>query len=110
MRESLKGILPEVVRTRRDKGAISGRTRWALSREAPTIRRMLDRSILAELGCIDVVRVRLAIERARTGNDATLFSVTRTLALEYWLEVTNHRWAVRGLPTYSAASQLAVGV
>jgi asparagine synthase (glutamine-hydrolysing) len=110
MREAMKGVLPEMIRTRRDKGAISGRTRWALSREAPTITRMLDRSILADLGCIDTNRVRQAVERARVGDDAALYSVTRTLSLEFWLQVTNHRWAVRGLPTYSTASQLAVAV
>src|SRR5262249_30842643 len=74
MRESLKGVLPEVIRTRRDKGAISGRTRWALGREATTINRMLERSILAELGCVDVPRIRQAIERARNGDDAALYS------------------------------------
>jgi asparagine synthase (glutamine-hydrolysing) len=110
MREAMKGVLPEAIRARRDKGAISGRTRWALSREGSTIGRMLKSSILAELGCIDITKVRQAIERARTGDDAVLFAVARTLALEFWLQVTNQRWAVRGLPTYSAASTLAVAV
>ena len=111
MREAMKGVLPEVVRTRRDKGAINGRTRWTLSREGATIGRMLKSSILAELGCIDISKVRQAIERARTGDDTVLFAVTRTLALEFWLQVTSHRWGVRGgLTTDSAASTLAVAV
>jgi asparagine synthase (glutamine-hydrolysing) len=110
MRESMKGVLPESVRTRRDKGVISGRTRWTLSREGAFIGRILKASILAELGCIDVARVRHAIEQGRNGDDAAMFAVARTLALEFWLQVTNHRWADRGLPTYSAASTLAVAV
>ncbi|HXB27655.1 MAG TPA: asparagine synthase-related protein [Gemmatimonadaceae bacterium] len=110
MREAMKGVLPEVIRERRDKGAISGRTRWAVSREGATIGRMLKSSILAELGCIDIAKVRQAVERARTGDDAVLFAVTRTLALEFWLQVMNQRWAVRGLPTYPAATTLAVAV
>jgi hypothetical protein len=102
--------LREGVRTRRDKGAISGRTRWTLSREGSTIATMLKSSILADLGCIDIAKVRKAIERARTGDVAVMFAVTRTLALEFWLQVTNHRWGVRGLPIDSAASTLAVAV
>src|SRR5581483_6873597 len=59
MRETMEGVLPEVVRSRRDKGAISGRTRWALTREGLTIATILKKSILAELGCIDIARVRV---------------------------------------------------
>jgi asparagine synthase (glutamine-hydrolysing) len=110
MREAMKGVLPECVRARRDKGAISGRTRWALSREGSTIAAMMKSSVLADLGCIDIVKVRKAIERARTGDEAVLFAVARTLALEFWLQATNHRWGVRGLPIDSAASTLAVAV
>jgi asparagine synthase (glutamine-hydrolysing) len=110
MRESMRGVLPETIRIRRDKGAISGRTRWTLSREGTTIAKMLKSSILAELGCIDLAKVRRAIERARKGDDAVLFAVTRTLALEFWLQVINHRWEARGLATDSAASTLAVAV
>lgn len=110
MREAMTGVLPEAIRTRRDKGAISGRTRWTLSREGKAITDMLKSSILAELGCIDVAKVRQAIERARTGDDDVLFAVTRTLALEFWLQVTTRRWEGRGLTTGSAASTLAVAV
>jgi asparagine synthase (glutamine-hydrolysing) len=110
MREAMKGVLPEGVRTRRDKGAISGRTRWALSREGSIIATMLKSSILADLGCMDIAKARKAIERARTGDETVMFAITRTLALEFWLQVTNHRWGVRGLPTDSAASTLAVAV
>jgi asparagine synthase (glutamine-hydrolysing) len=110
MREAMKGVLPEFIRARRDKGAISGRTRWALSREGSTVATMLKSSVLAELGCIDIAKVRQAIERARTGDDAVLFAVTRTLALEFWLQVINHRWGARGLTTDSATSTLAVAV
>jgi asparagine synthase (glutamine-hydrolysing) len=110
MREAMRGVLPEAVRTRRDKGAISGRTRWSLSREGTTIGHILKSSILAELDCIDLAKVRKAIERARTGDVTVLFAVTRTLALEFWLQVTSHRWGGRGLTTESAASTLAVAV
>jgi asparagine synthase (glutamine-hydrolysing) len=110
MREAMKGVLPAAVRVRCDKGAISGRTRWALSREGSTIGRILKSSILAELGCIDIAKVRQAIERARTGDDAVLFAVTRTLAFESWLQVINHRWRARGLTADSATSTLAVAV
>jgi asparagine synthase (glutamine-hydrolysing) len=107
MRESLQGVVPDVIRLRRDKGAISGRTRWSLSREGPTISRILRSSILAELGCIELGRVRHALEHARAGDDAELFAVTRALALDYWLQVACGRWAERGEPTTSAAHALA---
>ncbi len=107
MREAAKGIVPEIVRVRRTKGAISGRTRWSLRRESAVVDSLLCDSILAELGCIDPVKLRRALDQAIEGDDKVLFAAVRTLALETWLRVTNDRWADCGAPTESQDLALA---
>jgi asparagine synthase (glutamine-hydrolysing) len=98
MREAMKDTVTEIVRVRRTKGAISGRTRWSLRRESKTVATLTRDSLLVDLGCVDASRLRRAIDRAIEGDDKVLFAVTRTLALETWMRVVNDRWDDRGAP------------
>jgi asparagine synthase (glutamine-hydrolysing) len=106
MREALKGILPEKVRARRGKGAISGRTRWSLNRETMKVDELIDAPFLADLGCVETGSLRGAVDQALKGDDKILFAVVRTLALESWLQVLADRWDARGAPTESVALNL----
>lgn len=93
-REAMRGILPEQIRTRHTKGAIDGRLEWSLVRERERIDELLDRSVLVELGCIDVVKVRRALEAARGGDSPALGAVVPLLSLESWLQVRTGRWSL----------------
>jgi hypothetical protein len=90
----MRGILPERIRTRHTKGAIDGRLEWSLARERHRIGELLDRSVLAELGCVDVMKVRRALEAARGGDSAALGAVVPLLSLESWLQVRTGRWSL----------------
>jgi len=92
LREAMRGILPEPVRTRVGKGGNLGFVHQALIRERPTIARILDDPLLAQLGCIDPVRLRAGIDEAcRTGAEELVSAAIYTLAVETWLHVRSGR-------------------
>ena len=100
LREAMRDVLPDTVRVRSTKGGIDARILWSLQREKSRIDAMLRDPILAQLGCVDAVALRTAVDEARRGvgvNNMHLFSA---LALETWLSVRNGMWA--------AAPELAV--
>jgi asparagine synthase (glutamine-hydrolysing) len=85
LREALRGIVPEKVRTRTTKGGMDARIFWTLQHEAPLIRRLITDPMLGQMGCINVDELHRMVEVARQGeygNTVNLFSV---LSLETWL-------------------------
>ena len=98
LREALRGILPEDVRTRVGKSAAWGLLTWSIAHERVWIERLLDDSILAQLGCIDLPRLRTAIDtivrRGVKGNAPSL-NVHRVLETEMWLQLRSGRWGQR---------------
>jgi asparagine synthase (glutamine-hydrolysing) len=85
LREAMRGVVPERVRTRMSKGVIDARILWSLTRERARIDQLLASPILGDLGCIDPIALRSAVDEARRGicaNSVTLFSA---LSLETWL-------------------------
>jgi asparagine synthase (glutamine-hydrolysing) len=102
LREAMRGILPEPVRTRTSKGGIDARIFWSLQHEAALIRQLIDDPLLGQLGCINVDELRKMVEIARQGeyhHTVHLFSV---LSLESWLRARAGVWPV-GLTAQSAA-------
>jgi asparagine synthase (glutamine-hydrolysing) len=95
LREAMRGVLPESIRTRTDKGAVDSRYAWALSRERERIDDLTRAPILADLGCIDGVKLRAAIEAARRGREIHIVPLITTLSLETWLRARSGEWAVR---------------
>jgi asparagine synthase (glutamine-hydrolysing) len=92
LREAMRGILPEGVRTRSGKGGIDARIVWSLSRERARVDEILREPVLAQLGCIEPGRLREAVDATREGRlaaPATLFGV---LSLESWLRVRHGVW------------------
>lgn len=94
LREAMRGILPDHVRTRTGKGGSDGRIAWSLARERDRIKDLLDDPILGQLGCIDVKRLRATIGDVRSGQETYVAALMDTLSLETWLRVRSGRWPV----------------
>jgi asparagine synthase (glutamine-hydrolysing) len=92
LREAMRGMLPEEVRTRTGKGTIDARIMWSLTRERRRIDALLHDPILAQLGCIDAHKLREAVEQARHGVADNLVFLMSALSLETWLSVRSGKW------------------
>ncbi len=93
LREAMRGCLPEVIRARRWKGAFDGRIAWSLTHERHRFDALVEHSVLAELGCIEIAPLRAAIEKATTvDGEIERGQVLNALALELWLRMRTGRW------------------
>lgn len=92
LREAMRGVLPERVRTRLGKGGIGARMLWALNHEHRLIEGLLRDPMLAQMGCVDARRLRRAYEATRTGKQRLTVPLFITLALETWLLIQSGRW------------------
>jgi asparagine synthase (glutamine-hydrolysing) len=93
LREAMRDVLPEPVRTRQSKGGIDARIVWSLQRESATVQSLLHEPILAELGLVDAQHLRAAVEEARSGIKHNLVMLMSALSLETWLAVRSGRTA-----------------
>lgn len=94
LRESMRGILPEKVRTRVGKGVLLGLLTWSATHQEKLLRAMMRESVLADLGVIDVAKLRAAASKARHERErAQLIAsdLQYTLALEAWLQLRSGR-------------------
>jgi asparagine synthase (glutamine-hydrolysing) len=105
LRQAMRGMLPETVRTRRGKGSIDGRIAWSFAQERQRLDALLRDPILAQLGCVDVGKLRVAVDEGRHGEAQARVGVFDALALETWLQVRSGRWTSVG----SGARRRAVG-
>ncbi|HEX6809145.1 MAG TPA: asparagine synthase-related protein [Gemmatimonadaceae bacterium] len=97
LREAMRGYLPEIIRTRRWKGAFDGRVAWTLMHARDRVDALVDRPMLAELGSIEVAPLRAALARATTlDGEVERGQVLNALALELWLRVRAGRWPLAG--------------
>jgi asparagine synthase (glutamine-hydrolysing) len=97
LREAMRGILPDVVRTRVGKGVMYGSLSWSMIRHRTYLGALLQDPILAQLGIIDAAKLRSAFVAAQYERDRRLRispSVQYTLAIEAWLQVRSGRWPV----------------
>jgi asparagine synthase (glutamine-hydrolysing) len=93
LRAAMRGIVPDAVLGRRTKGfSRLARYGWAITRERDRLTRLVDTSMLAELGCIEPRRLRAAIDRIACGQPAPLLNVCYALSLETWLSVHYGRY------------------
>jgi asparagine synthase (glutamine-hydrolysing) len=88
--QAMEGILPERVRRRRTKGFINGRIERSLIDQRARLHRLLDRSVLGELHCIDVRLAQDALSHPHTSDFRRLQFM---LILETWLAVRSGQWA-----------------
>jgi asparagine synthase (glutamine-hydrolysing) len=94
LRQAMRGLVPDEVRTRTGKGVISARVRWSISHERQRVADLLDSPILADLGCVDVRALRHSIHRVQRGERPRSGALLAFLALETWLRVRSGRWKV----------------
>lgn len=102
LREAMRGILPEVVRTRVGKGVMLGLLSWSTKSHRAYLEPLLRDPLLAQLGIIDPNKLRAAFEAAQYehyGVSRTFADVQHTLAVEAWLQVRSGRWPPRGQST-----------
>jgi len=107
LREAMRGILPELVRTRVGKTETADALVHSLTTERARLATLLDRPILAELGIVDPRRLRAAF-------DATAYATSRrewmhapvmsTLAVEAWLQMRSGRWPRAGAHEFREAA------
>lgn len=91
LREALRDVLPEIVRTRSGKGTIGARVLWSLEHERKVVSYLTHNTMLAAMGCIDEKRLRSGLRRAQRERRVTLW--LHTLSLEMWLRVRFGEWS-----------------
>jgi asparagine synthase (glutamine-hydrolysing) len=110
LREAMRGILPESVRTRVGKGALDGLHVWSLTHERQRMDRMLRDPILAQLGVIDRATLSRILDDVRSGrasHEGWRDRIDNTLEIEMWLQLRSGRWAA-GDPQSTSTTQVEV--
>jgi asparagine synthase (glutamine-hydrolysing) len=95
IREAMRGILPEKVRTRVGKGGPTDALLRSLSNQRTLLAPLVQKPILAELGLVDEGQLRSAFETAPTHKDidgSFSINVQNTLMVEAWLRMRAGRW------------------
>jgi asparagine synthase (glutamine-hydrolysing) len=92
LRQAMRGILPELVRTRVGKGNGAGFSAWALQHERSLVSRLSHDSLLAQLGVIAETRLQAAIATAAHDEGDVSAWVQGTLDVELWLRVRSGLW------------------
>jgi asparagine synthase (glutamine-hydrolysing) len=96
LREAMRGILPEKVRTRVGKGALDGLNVWSLMRDTARTDSLLENSMLSDLGCLDVGALRRVLDDIRHGTNhhaGWRDMLSTALDMEMWLRLQSGRWA-----------------
>lgn len=94
LREAMRGILPEDIRTRTHKGGIDAGILSTLESKRPLIDALLTDPLVAQLGCINMAEFRKTVELARQGEWRNTVHLLSVLALESWLRARNGAWPV----------------
>jgi asparagine synthase (glutamine-hydrolysing) len=95
LREAMRGIVPEQVRTRIGKGSVSERYAWSLTAQRQLLEPLVEEPMLADLGIIDPAELRAAFDAAphQPGRkDEPHTALQGVLAIEAWLQMRAGRW------------------
>lgn len=95
LREAMRGILPEAVRTRIGKGGPAELYAWSLAAQRPLLDALVREPILADLGIVDPVQLRDAFDNLPhepRREDERHASLHMTLVIEAWLQMRVGRW------------------
>jgi asparagine synthase (glutamine-hydrolysing) len=99
LREAMRDVVPEVVRTRIGKGTQAERHAWALTAQRTLLEPLVREPVLADLGVVDGSKLRSAFQsiphQPRRTNDPHA-AMEQVLAIEAWLQIRAGRWP-RGL-------------
>ncbi|MFL5496053.1 MAG: asparagine synthase-related protein [Gemmatimonadales bacterium] len=95
VREAMRGILPEAIRTRVGKPETSDILARCLSTRRPALAQLLHAPILADLGIVDGHELRIAFDGALQRNGREQYAhpeLVSALAVEAWLQMRSGRW------------------
>ncbi len=95
LREAMRGILPEIVRTRIGKGSLTEPFARSLAVHRRLLEPLVEESALADLGVVDGSALRRAFTGGPSGNVRAVdlsANVQATLVLEAWLQLRSGRW------------------
>jgi hypothetical protein len=111
LRQAMREILPEAVRTRVGKQDTGEMLAWSLFSERPRLLGLLRAPVLAELGLINPVRLRDAFDDATRHvgrlNDMHAVLAT-TLSVEAWLQMRSGRWPAEAVPAVSTEQDMQI--
>jgi asparagine synthase (glutamine-hydrolysing) len=93
LRTAMKGVLPESIRNRAGGSLLAPRILWALRHEQQQLNRLLETSVLAEMGCIEPAPVRQALQSLGVFHNREASYLYALLSLETWLSVKSGRWS-----------------
>jgi asparagine synthase (glutamine-hydrolysing) len=95
LREAMRGILPEVVRSRPTTGGPGDLIAWSFATYGELYRSLARDPILGDLGLVDAAALRTALDNtlhARDADDDDAGLLVNTLTLEGWLRIRSGRW------------------
>jgi asparagine synthase (glutamine-hydrolysing) len=99
LREAMRGILPEEVRTRVGKGLLYGAFAWSMVGHQDQLSWLIQDSMLGQLGIVDTRELQVASSKAKYERDSyekLSVDVQYTLAIEAWLRVRSGVWRYEG--------------
>lgn len=109
LREAMRGILPELVRTRHSKGSVDGAFAHWLAREDGRLTNRVERAEISRIGIIEPGALKSAIQAAVNGAPHLRAALVRAFALELWLLARSGRWTAGGVNrTTATPSQFAL--
>jgi asparagine synthase (glutamine-hydrolysing) len=95
LRQAVKGIVPEAIRTRVGKGGGGDSLARMFANLQPFLRQLAHRPILADLGVVDARRLMVAVEEVsnpKTWKGSHAGDLVKALTIEAWLQVRADRW------------------
>jgi hypothetical protein len=105
LRESMRNIIPERVRSRTTKGGAGARLYWSLSQEHETVQRLTADPLLAQMGIVDPRALRHAVRKAQRGVGGKYVPLLDVLALETWLRVNAGLWVDEDVRTETTVGE-----
>jgi len=92
LRQAMRGIVPEDVRTRVGKGRQAELYAWSLATQRSLLGPLVRDSILAELGLVDSAKLDAAFNAPPSHRNGGYGAVQSTLSVEAWLRMRSGRW------------------
>lgn len=105
LRQAMRGILPELVRTRHGKGSVDAAFAYWLARENCRLTMQIGRMEIAHLEIIEPGALRAAVYAGVNGEPHLRAALVRAFALESWLLARSGRWTAGGRRSSTPVSQ-----
>jgi asparagine synthase (glutamine-hydrolysing) len=92
LRQAMRGIVPEAVRTRVGKGRQAELYAWSLATQRSLLAPLLQDPILADLGVVDAAKLNAAFNAPPSRRNELYGALQSTLIIEAWLRMRSGRW------------------